>query len=401
MRKKFFHIVGLYERACGDGLSPEEREEWERLMEVERWRCLWEELKSGALAKEGMASKGRFSAEEGFREFRRRTYGRARRRRIWLCSGIGAVAALLVVVLNVAFGWWSQLNSEREWKPYTVASLDGIYAEQHQATLVLASGKRVMVTGEDAAEGMREVTDEGGARVHVGNGGVDYTRTGEDGGEGKTGEEEVVYNELIVPMGGECFVVLEDSSRVWMNAGSRLRYPSRFTGEERGVELEGEAYFEVEHEEGRPFRVEVGGELVEVLGTAFDVKAYPGERRYTTLVSGRVKVRSDEGEEVVLAPGEQRVADENGWRVETVDVEKVTSWRMGMFVLEDQTLEEVMDQLGRWYSFTVFYRNEGLKEVVFKGKVPRYTTFEEILRVLEKTGGIHFGVEGSTVTVYN
>ena len=114
-----------------------------------------------------------------------------------------------------------------------------------------------------------------------------------------------------------------------------------------------------------------------------------------------MKVRSDEGEEVVLAPGDWRVADDEGWRVEAVDVEKVTSWRMGMFVLEDQTLEEVMDQLGRWYSFTVFYRNEGLKEVVFKGKVPRYTTFEEILRVLEKTGGIHFGVEGSTVTVYN
>ena len=396
MRKKFFHIVGLYERACGDGLSPEEREEWERLMEVERWRCLWEELKSGALAKEGMASKGRFSAEEGFREFRRRTYGRARRRRIWLYSGIGAVAALLVVVLNVAFGWWSQLNSEREWKPYTVASLDGIYAEQHQATLVLASGKRVMVTGEDAADGMREVTDEGGARVHVGNGGVDYTRAGEAGGEGKPGEEEVVYNELIVPMGGECFVVLEDSSRVWMNAGSRLRYPSRFTGEERGVELEGEAYFEVEHGE-RPFVVHTMRGDVRVLGTSFGVRVYEGEVARTTLVEGRVAFRG-ERDSVVLQPGEQAVVEETGRvRKQRVEVDEYVAWRTGMFVFDQRPLQDIARDLERWYEVRIIFMNEGLKHLPFTGHLQRYDCIETFLDLLEETGELTYEETGRTI----
>ena len=391
MRKKFFHIIGLYERACGDGLSPEEREEWERLMEEERWRCLWEELKSGALAKEGMESKGRFSAEEGFREFRRRTYGRARRRRIWLYRGIGAVAASLVVVLNVAFGWWSEWREEKEWKPYTVASMDGIYAERNQATLVLGSGQRVPVTAE-----MRQLEDVGGARVKMENGGVDYTKDEEVMPENVGEVDEVVYNELIVPMGGECFVVLEDSSRVWMNAGSRLRYPSRFTGEERGVELEGEAYFEVEHGE-RPFVVHTGCGDVRVLGTSFGVRVYEAEAARTTLVEGRVAFRG-ERDSLVLWPGEQAVVDENGFVTkQKVNVEEYVAWRQGIFVFDHRPLEEIARDLERWYEVRIIFMNEGLKHLPFTGHLQRYDCIETFLDLLEETGELTYEETGRTI----
>lgn len=206
---------------------------------------------------------------------------------------------------------------------------------------------------------------------------------------------------LEIPRGAEFFLTLEDGTHVWLNAGTRLSYPAVFGREERRVCLEGEAYFDVRHEEGRPFRVETGGETIEVLGTEFNVNAYTGERKYTTLVEGRVKVTSEGGEEVILHPGEQRISDGKDWSVRRVDTEEVTSWREGMFVLEDRTLEEIMAQLERWYNFSVFYRNEELKHITFKGKIPRYTSFEDILNVLEKTGDIRFEIQGKAVTVHS
>ena len=369
-------------------LSAKEREELEAWLAADEVnRVFYERFMDVGRLEKDYRRLGEVETGRAMREmYRRIREARVRRRLTWWR---GVAAAVVVGMVAGAGVWlWNGVGEDGRGKEHLMAKVERVTVGRP----VLYTGDRVMVV--DSVSMMAE----GGATVNREDDGdgLVYRR------EGVSGETKaVVYHVLETPRGGEFQLTLEDGSRVWLNAGSRLRYPVAFGGEERRVELEGEAYFEVEHEEGRPFRVEVGGELVEVLGTAFDVKAYPGERRYTTLVSGRVKVRSDEGEEVVLAPGEWRVADDEGWRVEAVDVEKVTSWRTGMFVLEDQTLEEVMDQLGRWYSFTVFYRNEGLKEVVFKGKVPRYTTFEEILRVLEKTGGIHFGVEGSTVTVYN
>lgn len=382
--KMTYRMARLLVGARTGQLSVREREELEEWLAADEVnRVFYKRFMDVEGLERDYRRLGEVETGRAMREMYRRIREAKTRRRLTWWRG---VAAAVVVGMIVSAG-----DMVVEWG----RGGKNLIAKVERVTVgrpMLYTGERVMVV--DSVSMM----EEGGATVNREDDGdgLVYRR------EGVSEEtKEMVYHVLETPRGGEFQLTLEDGSRVWLNAGSRLRYPVAFGKEERRVELEGEAYFEVEHEEGRPFRVEVGGELVEVLGTAFDVKAYPGERRYTTLVSGRVKVRSDEGKEVVLAPGEWRVADEEGWQVETVDVEKVTSWRKGMFVLEDQTLEEVMDQLERWYSFTVFYRNEGLKEVVFKGKVPRYTTFEEILRVLEKTGGIHFGVEGSTVTVYN
>ena len=153
-------------------------------------------------------------------------------------------------------------------------------------------------------------------------------------------------------------------------------------------------------DEKRPFRVVAKGQTVEVLGTEFNVDAYPGEVNvYTTLVNGKVKV-DVEGIIVVLDPGMQSVV--NGQKVYTrkVNVDEVVSWRNGMFVLEDHTLEEIMSKLARWYDFTVFYQNTSLRGSTFKGKIPRYASFESILNILEKTGDVKFRIKNKTITVY-
>lgn len=213
-------------------------------------------------------------------------------------------------------------------------------------------------------------------------------------------EMKLAYNTIVVPKGAEFDLVLADGTQVWLNADSKLKYPVAFGKDQREVELEGEGYFKVVRDEKRPFRVVAKGQTVEVLGTEFNVDAYPGEVNvYTTLVNGKVKV-DVEGKIVVLDPGMQSVVSDKNVYTRKVNVDEVVSWRNGMFVLEDHTLEEIMSKLARWYDFTVFYQNISLRGATFKGKIPRYASFESILNILEKTGDVKFNVKNKTITVY-
>lgn len=219
----------------------------------------------------------------------------------------------------------------------------------------------------------------------------------------KKEKKELVYNEVEVPRSGEFDLVLADGTVVWLNAESKLRYPVEFVGKERRVFLEGEAYFAVAKNAGMPFRVEILHQTVEVLGTEFNVSGYADEESvYTTLVTGKVKVATDRGEDMALVPGEQSVLDCRSGQLDKrkVDVEKIVAWKKGMFILEEQTLEQIMQKLARWYDMEVFYRNSELKKIVFKGVVPRYADLEEVLNILEKTNEVRFDVQGRTVSVF-
>lgn len=210
---------------------------------------------------------------------------------------------------------------------------------------------------------------------------------------------KLVYNELRVPRGAEYDLILSDGSRVWLNAESRLRYPVVFSDSCREVELEGEGYFEVAKDTCRPFRVMTRGQVVEVLGTKFNVEAYPAsDFIYTTLIKGKVAVEAA-GKREILLPGVQAMLGDGDLHMRLVDTTSMATWRNGMFVLEEHTLEEIMDQMSRWYDFTVFYQNPELKEIVFKGKVSRYDSFEFVLQLLEKTGNIRFDIQGKTILI--
>lgn len=211
---------------------------------------------------------------------------------------------------------------------------------------------------------------------------------------------ELAYNTIEIPKGVTFDLILSDGTQVWLNADSKLKYPVTFGNDQREVELEGEGYFKVTRDEQRPFRVVMKKQTVEVLGTEFNVDAYPEEKNmYTTLVNGKVKVDAD-GQTIVLDPGMQSVVNDEKVYTRKVNVEEVISWRNGMFVLENHTLEEIMSKLARWYDFTVFYQNASLKEATFKGKIPRYASFESVLDILEKTGEVKFNVKNQSVIVY-
>ena len=217
---------------------------------------------------------------------------------------------------------------------------------------------------------------------------------------------ETALHQLSTPRGGEFRVVLEDGTEVWLNADSRLRYPEVFDGPERRVEVEGEAYFKVAKNPERPFIVSSGGQEVRVYGTAFNVHAYPDETAiYTTLVEGSIALwladDHDNSRELMLTPDHQSTFDvqNSTFSVKAVDTDVVTSWRSGVFVFEDQTLEQIMRTLSRWYDFDYEFGDRQTATTVFMGSIPRYGSFSEVCDIFHKLGGIRLRQQGRKVTI--
>ena len=216
-------------------------------------------------------------------------------------------------------------------------------------------------------------------------------------------EKSACQQTITVPAGQRAQITLADGTKVWLNSKSTLTYASNFGRKERNVELDGEAYFEVTQEQGRPFYVESELLTVKVLGTVFDVKVYEEDTRvYTTLVSGSVEVTDRQGEKRKIVPGEQFSLDTKTGQstVTTVDVEIATAWKEGIFYFKDEPLEEIMKILARWYNLDIFYAGEQMKQTVYSGKMKMYVSVEDILRKFEKSGDLHFELKGKALTVY-
>lgn len=200
----------------------------------------------------------------------------------------------------------------------------------------------------------------------------------------------ISYNTLTTPRGGQFQVRLPDGTMVWLNAASSLRYPTAFTGGERKVEISGEAYFEVVKDSHQPFKVKIGeqGE-VEVLGTHFNVDAYPDESSInTTLLEGAVRVNN----KVVLKPGQQaQVANNSIKTINNANITKVMAWKNGLFNFEDASLREVMQQLARWYDLQIVYE-QNVPDMYFEGEMSRDMNLSQVLDGLQKTG-VRFRIE--------
>ena len=211
-----------------------------------------------------------------------------------------------------------------------------------------------------------------------------------------------VQNRLEVPFKTTYKVVLQDGTRVWLNAGSTLDFPSEFSSRERKVQLSGEAYFEVTHNDKKKFVVETNGMSVQVLGTTFNVKAYKDESVvYTTLMEGRVSVKDKSGRILKIVPGEQAAydRDQNEMVMRFVDTSLYTSWKEGSFDFENAPLDDILRRVGRWYGLDIVYLRPNLKSTVFSGKMKMYDSVEDVLRKFEKSGDLHFELEKNTISV--
>jgi ferric-dicitrate binding protein FerR (iron transport regulator) len=214
--------------------------------------------------------------------------------------------------------------------------------------------------------------------------------------------QEITYNTITVPRGSQVVsLTLADGTKVWMNAASSMRYPTSFIGNERKVEITGEAYFEVTHNAKMPFRVKKGDAEIEVLGTNFNVNAYDDENNIRiTLVSGSVKIKK-ENQSMIIKPGDQAEINELGkiGLNKNVDVEEVIAWKNGLFVFNNTDLELIMRQIGRWYDVDVKYSGAPAKGKHYSGYVPRLVNVSRVLHMLESAGGVEFTIDGKKIMV--
>jgi ferric-dicitrate binding protein FerR (iron transport regulator) len=214
-------------------------------------------------------------------------------------------------------------------------------------------------------------------------------------------EGSIRQHTLETPKGGEFMLVLADGTKVWINAASKLKYPSSFSETERVVTLKGEAYFEVAHDSKRPFIVHSGNQSIEVLGTSFNLTHYPNEAITSTLVKGKIQIETEAGSTAILSPGEQSIYNKNLESLETkkVNTKNFTAWRYGLFYFNDEPLEEMMKVLSRWYDFEVIYENEEVKDLRFTGTLKRYESFKEVTSIIQMTGDVKFKSKGNKVII--
>jgi len=210
----------------------------------------------------------------------------------------------------------------------------------------------------------------------------------------------VSYNMLSTPRGGQYQLFLPDGSKVWLNASSSLKYPTAFTGKDRGVELTGEGYFEVAKNAAMPFSVKVNGVAIEVLGTDFNVNAYADEAEVrTSLLTGSVRV-SLGSVNSLLKPGDQSQVDAHGKFivVNDVDVDNEISWKNGYFFFEKADIRTIMRQISRWYDVEVEFEGAVSETRRFGGKIQRDLQLSQVLEVLQ-TSQVHCRIEGRKLIV--
>ena len=299
-------------------------------------------------------------------------------------------AAVLLFPILVVGSW--KLMHETEQVSIVASSVAPIQPGCSQAVLVLDDGRKVFLKEEE--EGVisedKEITFTGEKDRLV------YTSS-----EGKN-VDEIRFNELEVPRGGEYKVRLADGTLVYLNSATRMKYPVKFDEKERKVYLSGEAYFEVAKDPERPFFVEMEGVEVRVYGTSFNVNTHQKGNIQTVLVKGSIGVKVlSSGMESVIRPGQMAEFKQGNTKVDVKDVNVAvyTDWKDGIFRFENQRLEDILAVLSNWYDMNVFYQTVSVKELHFSGYMERYKDVSVILEAITLSTGVTFSIQGKTIIV--
>lgn len=311
-----------------------------------------------------------------------------------------AAAAAVFIAVSTAVFLYGHLFQQ---KVFVASNKHGQFANNiatpgNTAVLYLANGSEIIL--DSARNGM--LANQGPSRVlKINNKLVYKTDTSEAG--------KITYNIIATGYGRQYELVLGDGTKVWLNAGSSLKFPAAFAGKERKVSLSGEAYFEVTENTNCPFKVQAGGMEIEELGTHFNVKAYGDEETVTaTLLEGAVKVsvpttrnlQSATYNPQLIHPGEQAVADRRTGgeiKVSRANIAEVMAWKNGLFSFHRTDIYEVMRQLSRWYGVEVGYKDS--MRVLLTGDINRTVSLQGVTQMLEFMGEVKFAINGKKVIV--
>ena len=302
-----------------------------------------------------------------------------------------AAAILIFAIAGVYF-----IKADKSNQTYTAANNikkapADIQPGSSKAVLTLSTGKSIVLDG--AGNGL--ISQQGGTAISKTGNGLIVKNA-----DGTTAADATALNTITIPRGGKYDITLPDGTRVWLNSSSSLTFPTAFKGSERKISLVGEAYFEVAKNKNMPFKINVNGkQVVEVLGTHFNVTAYADERDITTtLLEGSVKINY-QNKSTLIKPGEMAVNNLGaGVTVLPADIDEVMAWKNGMFMFNNENIISTMKKISRWYDVDVVFKGN-MDHVNLIGNYSRNKSLTNLLKNIELMDKVHFVIEGRRITV--
>lgn len=309
-------------------------------------------------------------------------------------------AAVVLLTLSVGLYFYRQVVPEPA-KVFPEHVRADIAPGGNKAILILADGSEISLT--DAENGA--LARQAGITIRkTAEGQVIYDAGAASGSENEVSNGQPKYNTIATPRGGQYQVNLPDGTKVWLNAASALTFPQSFRKlKERHVVLNGEAYFEVAKNKHQPFKVmttvrpdqEGREQVIEVLGTHFNVNAYQDEESIvTTLLEGSIRLNN----KLTLKPNQQSIFAYDHFHVIPADTEEAVAWKNGYFMFANEDLRSIMRKISRWYNVEIVYQGK-TTDNTFIGTVSRFKEVSEVLNILELTKTVHFKIEGRKITV--
>lgn len=309
-------------------------------------------------------------------------------------TSYGMVASIALIISVGLFAWFQYNTVDKRIENRIVQ------VKEFEKNDILPGSDKAILTFDDGSEVILD-NSKNGTLSKQGETSILKPENGQLVYESKQSAiAQPMYNTITTPKGGQYQVVLSDGTKVWLNAASSLRFPLVFSGNERKVEMTGEVYFEVAKNAKKPFKVISDGQVIEVLGTHFNVMAYPNEKATkTTLLEGSVKVSKNE-RSTILEPGQQaKVGFNNGIfrTINDVSLEEELAWKNGYFQFNNASLEVIMRQIERWYDVDIQYIGK-VPDEHFTGKLQRNTNLSNVLKILSMSE-VQFKIEGKKIII--
>lgn len=312
-----------------------------------------------------------------------------------------SMAASILLLISMGTYFW--VKKRKTMVPNAIASTTTV--KESKSILTLGDGQQINLDAIPV-----------GHAIHQGNisisksadGSLIYTATSKS----DQTQDPIEFNTISTPKGRRFQVILPDGTKVWLNTSTTLRYPTRFTGRNRQIHLKGEAYLEVKPaytmQDGKKqkttFSVATDKQIVEVLGTHFNINSYADEKNTkTTLLEGSIRIIGlQTGDKIILNPGQQSDLNTAGnlALAANADIEGAVAWKDNNFRFKNTDIHSVMNQLSRWYNVEIQYQGS-IPDGHLTGFISQNVPISSVLHMLEQTSDLKFKLEGQKVMVYN
>jgi len=303
-----------------------------------------------------------------------------------------AAAAIAVLSIGIYFANLSKQKNDDLISKSIVMPKRDIQPGSNKAVLTLSNGNKIVL--DDTKNGV--LNKQGNSAISKSGNGIIIKN--DNANQDVTAN--IALNTITIPRGGKYNITLPDGTHVWLNSSSSLTFPTVFTETERKVTLRGEAYFEVAKNKARPFKVDVNGkQIVEVLGTHFNINAYADEQNITTtLLEGSVKVNYHD-KAILIKPGQMAI---NNWgpdlTVKDANTEEVMAWKNDYFIFNNENITSIMKKVSRWYDVDVTFKGN-MSNINFDGNYSRAKGLSSLLKNIELVNKVRFVIEERRITV--